>query len=490
MLFDHIGVPTPNINPARQVSASSMTTVSTNDFDLLERPARALRDSDGCAAVSDFRTAWQGLTATLIDSLMDNLMDQITDHSKLEREPLDQPAPRRRRGFIWRTGALTAAVALGLLFAYLGFGPHKANQAAAVPTPAPQVTVSRPLERELDSRAGFLGQFSAIDRVELRAQVGGTLTEIHFKDGQIVHKGDLLFVIDPRPYEIKLAQAQAALQTAQAHVALANTQLSRAQSLKRNDYATQETVDQRISDQDASQAAVEDAKARVRDAELDLEYCRVLAPFTGRIGARQVSIGSLVAGSRAATSPTTLLATLVSLDPLYLDFDMSESDFLTFSRERARIGGPLANEVLIGLSDETSFTRKGTLDFIDNSLDRSSGTIHARATVPNPDLFLAPGQFARLRVAIAPPTQAYLLPDSAVVLDQSQHLVMTVAPDATVKPKIVTTGDLRGGLRVIRSGLDANDRVVIDGLVRAIPGTKVAPQDGTIHYDAAADGQG
>ncbi|HZV04963.1 MAG TPA: efflux RND transporter periplasmic adaptor subunit [Gemmataceae bacterium] len=467
-----------------------MTTAHYDDLDILERPARARGSEGGCAAATDFRTAWQGLTATLIDSLMDNLMDQITDHSKLEREPLDQPAPRRRRGFIWRTGAVSAVVALGFLLAYLGFGPHKANQAAAVPTPAPQVTVSRPLERELDTRAGFLGQFSAIDRVELRAQVGGTLTEIHFKDGQIVHKGDLLFVIDPRPYEIKLAQAKAALQTAQAHVALASTQLSRAQSLKRNDYATQETVDQRTSDQDASQAEVEDAKARVRDAELDLEYCRVLAPFTGRIGARQVSIGSLIAGSRAATSPTTLLATLVSLDPLYLDFDMSESDFLTFSRERARSGGPLASQVLIGLSDENSFTRKGTLDFIDNSLDRSSGTIHARATVPNPDLFLAPGQFARLRVAIAPPTQAYLLPDSAVVLDQSQHLVMTVAPDATVKPKIVTTGDLRGGLRVIRSGLDANDRVVIDGLVRAIPGTKVAPQDGTIHYDAAADSQG
>ena len=131
--------------------------------------------------------------------------------------------------------------------------------------------------------------------------------------------------------------------------------------------------------------------------------------------------------------------------------------------------------------------REGTLDFIDNALDRSSGTIHARATVPNPDLFLAPGQFARLRVAIAPPAPVYLLPDAAVVLDQSQRLVMTVGPDATVKPKIVTTGDLRGGLRVIQSGLEAGDRVVIDGLVRAIPGTKVAPQDGTIHYDATAD---
>jgi RND family efflux transporter MFP subunit len=413
-------------------------------------------------------------------------MDQITNPENLERERMDEPAARPRR-WRWKATALGVAVAAGLFLAWLGLAPHRANQAAAAVPPTPVVTVSQPLQREVDVRAGFLGQFSAIDRVELRAQVGGTLTEIHFKDGQIVHKGDLLFVIDPRPYEIKLEQAKAALQTATARVALATNQLSRATSLKRSDFATQETVDQRTNDQDASQAAVADAKARVRDAELDLEYCSVLAPFTGRIGARQVSLGSLVAGSRAATSPTTLLTTLVSLDPLYLDFDMSESDFLTFSRERARAKGPLANKVLIGLSDENSMGREGTLDFIDNALDRSSGTIHARATVPNPDLFLAPGQFARLRVAIAPPAPVYLLPDSAVVLDQSQRLVMTVGPDATVKPKIVTTGDLRGGLRVIQSGLDAGDRVVIDGLVRAIPGTKVAPQDGTIHYDPNAD---
>ncbi len=383
---------------------------------------------------------------------------------------------------------LIAILAVGAL--YIGFGVQKGGQTAAAPPPAPPVTVSQPLRREVDKRAGFLGQFSAIDRVELRAQVGGTLTEIHFKDGQIVHKGDLLFVIDPRPYQIKLEQAKAALQTAAARVELANTQLSRAQSLRRNEFATQETVDQRTSDQDSSKAAVEDAKARIRDAELDLEYSQVRAPFTGRIGARQVSVGSLVAGSRAATSPTTLLATLVSLDPLYLDFDMSESDFLTFSRERARIGGPLANKVTLSLSDENNFARQGTLDFVDNALDRASGTIHARATVPNPDLFLAPGQFARLRVAIAPATTVYLLPDAAVILDQSQHLVMTVQPDSTVKPKIVTTGDLRGGLRVILSGLEPTDRVIINGLVRAMPGTKVTPQEGAIQYDATADGDG
>jgi multidrug efflux system membrane fusion protein len=415
-------------------------------------------------------------------------MDQITDPSSIEREAVNPQAARKS----WRIRAATAVIAAAAIAsgAYFGLSGRHDVKAALTPAAAPIVTVSTPLQHDVDTRMGSLGQFSAIDRVELRAQVGGTLTEIHFKDGQMVRKGDLLFVIDPRPYEIKLAQANAALQTAQARVALANNQLSRASSLRRNEFATQETVDQRTSDQDSAQAAVEDAKARVRDAQLDLEYCRVTAPFSGRIGARQVSIGSLVAGSRAAVSPTTLLTTLVSLDPLYLDFDMSESDYLTFARERARVSGPLANKVAIGLSDENAFAREGTLDFVDNALDRSSGTIHARATVPNHDLFLAPGQFARLRVSVASPTPVLLLPDAAVVLDQSQHLVMTIAADGTVAPKIVETGDLRGGLRVVRSGLEASDRVVIDGLVRAVPGMKVAPQDGAIHYDAAIDGQG
>jgi multidrug efflux system membrane fusion protein len=422
-------------------------------------------------------------------------MDQITDRNTIERAPIER-APARQPGrpawktSPWKTWGTVAALLIVVGLGYWADPFRKGGPTAAAAAAALPVTVSKPLQRDVDVRLGFLGQFSAVNRVELRAQVGGILTEIHFQDGEIVHKGDLLFVIDPRPYEIRLAEAKAQLQTATARVALANNQLSRAQSLRHNEFATQETVDQRTSDQDSSQAAVEDAKARVSDAELDLEYCRVTAPFTGRIGARQVSIGGLVSGSRAGASATTLLATLVSLDPIYLNFDMSEGDFLVFSRERARLGGPLADEVAIGLSDENSFARKGRLDFVDNSLDRSSGTIHARATVPNPDLFLAPGQFARLRVAVAAPTSVLLLPDAAVVLDQSQHLVMTVSPDGTVAPKIVETGDLRGGLRVVRSGLDANDRVVIDGLVRAIPGTKVEPQDGVIHYDTAVDGQG
>jgi multidrug efflux system membrane fusion protein len=417
-------------------------------------------------------------------------MDQMIDHSTIEGTSIERAGELRRRRPTSRTWLVGAAAALALLLTYLGSSYYRNGQATAPQAAVPSVTVSRPLQRDIDTRLGFLGQFSAIDRVELRAQVGGTLTEIHFQDGQIVHKGDLLFVIDPRPYEIKLAEAKAQLQTTIARVALANSQLVRAQSLRRSDFGTQETVDQRTNEQDAAKAAVDDAKARIRDAQLDLEYCHVTAPFTGRIGARQVSIGDLIAGGRAAVSPTTLLATLVSLDPIYLDFDMSESDYLTFSRERARLPRPLADKVAISLSDETTFARQGTLDFVDNALDRSSGTIHARATVPNPDLFLAPGQFARLRVAVAPPAPVLLLPDAAVLLDQSQHLVMTVSADGSVVPKVVQPGDLRGSLRVIRSGLQPSDRVVIDGLVRAAPGTKVAPQDGVIHYDAAADGRG
>jgi multidrug efflux system membrane fusion protein len=412
-------------------------------------------------------------------------MSEIINRSGLGDERRSTAKPSRV--WLWLTGA--AAIALAVL-AWPDFFRPEGGQSAASQTPTPQVRVSKPLLRDIDTRIGFLGQFSAVDRVELRAQVGGTLSGINFKDGQIVHKGDLLFVIDPRPYEIKLAQANAQLQSASARLALANIQLSRSQSLKRQDFASTELVDQRSSEQTAAQAAIDDAKARIRDAQLDLEYCRVTAPFTGRIGARQVSLGSLIAGSRAGTSPTTLLATLVSLDPIYLDFDMSESDYLTFTRERERLSGPIANKIVFSLSDETDFTRQGMLDFVDNALDRSSGTIHARATVSNSNLFLAPGAFARLHVAVSPPAPTLLLPDSAVMLDQSQHVVLTISSDGTVVPKAVETGDLREGLRVIRSGLQPTDRVVIDGVVRAIPGTKVEPLDGTIQAAMAAGGQG
>jgi RND family efflux transporter MFP subunit len=379
----------------------------------------------------------------------------------------------------------------GIVVAAAGIGGatyfHQNAGAAATAKAAPalpQVVVSRPLIRDVDRRLGFLGQFSAVEQVELRAQVGGTLTEIDFRDGDIVHKGDLLFVIDPRPYEYRLAQTTAQLESAAARLAFANREFARAQALGKTGAGSIENVDQRTSDQQAAQAAVDDAKAQLRDAQFDLEHTRITAPFTGRIGTHLVSVGNLIAGSRTATSPTTLLATIVSVDPIYLDFDMSEADYLAFSRERAAKSGALADKVEFELSDETDFSRQGTLDFVDNALDRSSGTLHARASVANPDLLLTPGEFARVRLVVGKPAPTLLIPDTAVLPDQSEHLVLTVTPDGTVAPKRVQIGDIRDGLRVIQSGLTPDDRVIIDGLPYATPGSKVETQGGTIQFAA------
>ena len=222
----------------------------------------------------------------------------------------------------WITAGATVAV---LATAWLANSYRQSDAVASVaPASLPEVVVSKPLVREVDSRLGFLGQFSAIEQVELRAQVGGTLIGIYFRDGDIVHKGDLLFTIDARPYEIRLAQANAQLETANARLALAERELTRVQELATKAFGTEQTVDQRTADQRSAQAAVDDAKAQIRDAEFDLEHCRITAPFTGRIGTHLVSVGNLIGGSRAATTPTTLLATMVSLDPIWLDFDMSE----------------------------------------------------------------------------------------------------------------------------------------------------------------------
>jgi membrane fusion protein, multidrug efflux system len=387
----------------------------------------------------------------------------------------------RRVLFAGTIATLTVVAAAWLAYAY-----RQSDAVASVASAAlPEVVVSHPLQRDVDSRLGFLGQFSAVEQVELRAQVGGTLTEIHFKDGDVVQKDDLLFTIDPRPYEIRLAQANAQLETATARLELADRELTRAQALLRSLTGTPQSVDQRTSDQRSAQAAVDDAKAQVRDAQFDVEHCRITAPFTGRIGTHLVSVGNLIAGSRAGTSPTTLLATLVSIDPIYLNFDMSESDYLAFSRARAKQNGALADKVEVALSDETEFSRQGTLDFVDNMLDRSSGTLHARATVPNADLLLTPGEFARVRLVVGSPVASLLVPDSAVLPDQSEHMVLTVSPDGTVAPKHVQIGDIRGGLRVIRSGLALTDKVIIEGIPYAAPGAKVAPQDGAIQFAAA-----
>jgi RND family efflux transporter MFP subunit len=411
---------------------------------------------------------------------MDNIV--LADEKTAERtqSAVGRAHPRRRWG---------AVAAIAIFIAVLGIaGEHywAGGEQTPAPPPPPQVTVSRPLQMAVQPTGQFLGQFSAVDSVELRAQVGGTLTAIQFRDGQIVHKDDPLFLIDPRPFKIELEQALAQLQTAQAKEALSEAELWRAQQLKRTDFGTAESVDQRDADKRSSQAAIQTADAAISNAELDLEYSRITAPFTGRIGAHLVSVGSLVSGSRGGTSPTTLLATIVSLDPIYLDFDMSESDYAAYQKVHHGTREP-HDDVAISIDGDGNFNRHGTLDFIDNAVNRGSGTIHARATVPNPDLSITPGQFARLRVTLGQPEQALLVPASAVVPDQSQHIVMTVAPDRTVVPKQVEIGELYDGLRAIRGGLAPTDSVVINGLVRVRPGAKVTPVTEKIAPDTSGD---
>ena len=413
---------------------------------------------------------------------MDNV--SLTSQDLVERTRVaDGGVTPARRPTWWRGIAL--AVVLAALAGVGGGQVWRADHRPAVPPPPPpQVTVSLPLQQTVQATGRFLGQFSAVDRVELRAQVGGTLTAIQFQDGQIVHKGDPLFTIDPRPFQIRLDEAVAQFQTAQAKEVLTEAELWRAQQLKRSDFGSAETVDERAADERSAQAAIDTAKAAIMDARLDLEYARISAPFTGRMGAHLVSVGGLVSGSRGGTSPTTLLATIVSLDPIYLDFDMSESDYLAW--QHADHGAAPHDDVAISLDGDGHFDRHGTLDFIDNAVNRSSGTIHARVTVPNPDLSLTPGQFARLHVDLGHPSPVLLVPAAAVVSDQSRQIVMTVAPDGTVVPKLVETGELYQGLRVVRRGLAPTDLVVINGIVRVRPGAKVMPVNGAIKPDPAA----
>jgi RND family efflux transporter MFP subunit len=361
------------------------------------------------------------------------------------------------------------------------------GQAAAAPN-APPVTVSTPLQREIVEWDEYTGQFAAVDYVEIRARVSGYLQEIHFEDGQLVKKGDLLFLIDPRPYEIALASAKAQVDTANAAIEYTNRELARAAELRQKDFVAQSTYDQRLQQMRNAAASLETGKAAVRDAELNLEFCHITAPISGRISKHEVSLGNLISGSSGGA--TTLLTTIVSLDPVYFNFDMSEADFLGYQRAVAQ--GKLMSTrddpvpVQAHLVDETSWTLKGRLDFVDNQVDRSAGTIRARGVFDNPKLFITPGQFGRIRVPGSEPYQALLVPDAAVVTDQSRKLLMTVTEDGTVVPKVVRPGPTYQGLRIIRGGVAPTDRIVINGLVRARPGAKVTPQPGKIELDDSA----
>ncbi len=346
---------------------------------------------------------------------------------------------------------------------------------------APAVTVAIPLQREIVEYTEFTGQFAPVEYVELRSRVSGYLQEIKFEDGQIVNKGDLLFVIDPRPFEAALASMRAQLTQSLARVELADKQLQRASKLREKDFVASSTYDERVQEKRVAAAAAEIARADIKSAELDIEFTKILAPVTGRISRHEVSVGNLVSGGVGAGN--TLLTSIVSIDPIYFIFDMSESAYLGY--QRALQSGTLqstreAIPVFTRLTDEPDWPREGTLDFVDNQVNRTSGTIRMRAIFANKDGFLTPGQFGRIRVPGSDKYIAMLIPDEAIVADQSNKIVMTVTADGTVVPKIIRPGPTYDGLRIVRNGLEPGDRIIIDGLMRARPGAKVTPQEGEI----------
>ena len=355
------------------------------------------------------------------------------------------------------------------------------NKPAASSGPGlPAVTVSLPVQQKITEWDEYTGRFVAVKTVEIRARVSGFIDSIHFKDGQIVKQGDLLFIIDPRPYRLAVEQATADRDRTRAKLAIARSDVERATPLLRSQSVTEREFDTRKSTQEDASAAVMSADAALKQAQLNLEWTEVRAPIAGRISDRRVDAGNLIAGGQ---SGATLLTSIVSIDPIHFVFDGSEADFIHYLRLAAAGERPssrdVQNPVAVRLADESDYKHLGRMDFVDNVVNAKTGTIRGRAIFDNKDGLLTPGFFGRLRL-FGGEHDALLLPDSAIASDQSNKIVFTVAADDTVGVKRVELGPLAHGLRVIRSGLNAGDRVVIEGLARARPGQKVKAEDGKI----------
>jgi RND family efflux transporter MFP subunit len=345
---------------------------------------------------------------------------------------------------------------------------------------AAAVTVATPLIQDVMDWDEYAGRFEAVQNVEVRPRATGYLQGVFFRDGQYVQKGQLLFSIDPRQAQAAAAQTQAQLAQAQATLANARTELNRSQTLAAQRAASQEEVESRQATVRSGNAQVAAAQAALRARQLDLGFTRIYAPISGRISERRVDAGNSV------TADQTVLTTIVSVDPLHFVFQGSEALLLKYQRQGA--GARLGTPVRVKLGDESDYNHSGTLDFIDNALEVGAGTIRARAIIANPGGFLKPGMFGTLRLEASRPYPAMLVPDSAVIADAARQVVYVVDKNGMVVARPVQTGPLRGSLRVIRTGLSREDRVIIGGTQRARPGAKVAPKLGRIKAEDAPAG--
>jgi RND family efflux transporter MFP subunit len=362
------------------------------------------------------------------------------------------------------------------LLALMMFAGCGKKEEAAAPPPPP-VTVAQPTKRTVTDWDEFTGRFDAIEQVQVRARVTGFVTKVAFTDGAMVKTGDLLYEIDPRQYQAAAEQAQGQLDDAKAKVVLAQRELDRATTLIKTQAISENIVDQRSQALAAAEAATLQAEGALKQAQLNVEYTKVVAPIDGRASRHLVTVGNLVQGSE---SGATLLTSIVSLNPIYVYFDMDESIYLRNNRLWFEGKRPSSrdtpNPVQVTLTGETKPSHDGKVDFLDNRLDVSTGTLRGRALVDNHDLSILPGQFARVRVIGSAPYEGLLLPDVAIATDQSRKIVFVVKDDNTVEARPVVLGPLDDGLRVIREGLKPEDKVIVEGLQRARIGAKVTPK--------------
>ena len=346
--------------------------------------------------------------------------------------------------------------------------------------PPPAVTVAKPIKRTVFDFDEYVGRFAAINSVEVRARVSGYLEGLHFKDGQMVKQGDLLFTIDKRPFQNTLDQARANLVQAQSNLAYTESDYTRGQQLVRDKTITDQTFEQRAQAFRNAKASVSNNEAAVRQAELDMEFTELRAPVNGRIGDRRVSPGNLVTGGTGGN--TTMLATIVSTDPIYFEFTFDEASYLRYER-LANKGEDVASRnasvpIALKLIDENDFDHKGRMDFVDNVIDRSTGTIRGRAVFANSNGVFTPGMFARVRVPGSAPYEGLLVPDAAIGTEQARRFVVVIDEQDTARIKYVTLGQLTAdNLRVIKDGIGPDDRVVVSGLMQARPGQKVRPEE-------------
>jgi RND family efflux transporter MFP subunit len=362
---------------------------------------------------------------------------------------------------------------------------------AAVPPPPPEVTVSKPVSRMVTDYFEFPGQTAAVGEVEVRARVTGYLVKVNFEDGQEVKQGDLLFVIDPRPYQHALDQAEGELARLQALQAKAKIDLARTEKLLPSGAASREEYDQNVAQLAVDEASIQSAEAAVRNAQLNLEFTKITSPIDGRVSRRMITEGNLV---QAGSAESTVLTTVVTTNPIYVYFNIDEPALLKYEEAAWGSGNEIAPHrikslkipVEIGLANEEGFPHAGILDFVDNKLDQESGSIQARGVFDNSTRYLTPGLFVHVRIPFGKPHPALLVSERAIGRDQKQKFLLAVNKDNVVEYRRVKVGALRDGLREIQSGIRADDWIIVNGLQRVRPGVTVRPHSDEQGVAAAA----